>query len=111
MEIDAVDKLVFHVIEKVAEDKCDLDKVIEFVVSFSREHLLSPDTLLKFSFIFGNDKMYREKYVISRACCFTFSGKIGKTPIWRQGKQLLCWDFRDLAARNLKRFLKKTRKI
>ncbi|MDQ1276699.1 MAG: hypothetical protein QG610_2277, partial [Euryarchaeota archaeon] len=37
MEIDAVDKLVFHVIETVAEDECDLDKVVEFVISFSRE--------------------------------------------------------------------------
>ena len=41
MEIDAVDKLVFRVIEQVAADNCDLDKVIEFIVSFSNEHLLS----------------------------------------------------------------------
>ena len=52
MEIDAVDKLVFHVIEKVAEDECLLDEVVEFVISFSREHSLSPETLLKLSFIF-----------------------------------------------------------
>jgi len=41
MEFDAVDNLVFHVIEQVEADNCDLDKVVEFVVSLSNEHLLS----------------------------------------------------------------------
>ena len=75
MEIDAVDELVFRVIEQVAADNCDFDKVIEFVVSFSDEHSLSQEILLKLSSIFNKNAMYREKYVIIRACASLFSGK------------------------------------
>jgi len=73
MEIDAVDELVFHVIEQVAADDCDFDKVVEFVVSFSDEHSLSQEILLKLSSIFEKDSMCREKYVIIRACALLFS--------------------------------------
>jgi len=58
MEIDSVDKLIFRVIEQVAADNCELDKVIEFIVSFSYEQSLSAEILLKLSLIF-------DKYEIS----------------------------------------------
>lgn len=86
MEIDAVNKLVFHVIEDVAADNCDLDEVIEFVVSFSNEHALSQETLLKLSSIFGKESMHREKYVISRACASLFSGKTREDALMEAGK-------------------------
>ena len=106
MEIDAIDKLVFHVIEKVAEDKCDLDEVVEFVISFSREHSLSPETLLKLSFIFGNDKMYREKYVFSRACTSFFSGKMREEAHMEAGKTASLLGLGDFAAREYEEVLK-----
>ena len=105
MEIDAIDKLVFHVIEKVSEDECDLDKVVEFVISFSRENLLSPETLLKLSFIFGKDKMYREKYVISRACASLFSGKMREDAHMEAGKTASLLGLRGPAAREFKEIL------
>ncbi len=106
MEIDAVDKLVLHVIEKVAEDKSNLDEVVEFVISFSREHALSPDTLLKLSFIFGNDKMYREKYIISRASALLFSGKMREDAHMEAGKTASLLGLGDPAAREFKEILK-----
>lgn len=105
MEIDAVDKLVFHVIEKVAEDECLLDEVVEFVISFSREHSLLPETLLKLSFIFGNDKMHRERYVFSRASALLFSGKMQEDAHMEAGKTASLLGLGNLAAREFEEVL------
>ncbi len=106
MEMDAVDKLVFHVIEKVSEDECDLDKATESVISFSHENLLSPETLLKLSFIFGNDKMFREEYVVSRASASLFSGKMREEAHMVAGKTAsLLGGLMESAAREFKEIL------
>ena len=110
MEIDAIDKLVFRVIEQVAADNCDLDKVIEFVVSFSNKHSLSQEILLKLSSIFGKDSMYREKYVISRACASLFSGKIREDALMEAGKTAFLLGFDDLAVQEFKEMLKENPK-
>ena len=81
MEIDAVDKLVFRVIEQVAADNCDLDKVIEFVVSFSNEHSLSQEILLKLSSIFDKDSDVQGRICNFQSLCFTILRKsAGRCP-------------------------------
>ena len=105
MEIDAVDELVFRVIEQVAADNCDFDKVIEFVVSFSDEHLLSQEILLKLSSIFDKDAMYREKYVIIRACASLFSGKAREDALMEAGKTAFLLGLDELAVREFKEIL------
>ena len=106
MEIDAVEDLVFRVIEQVAADNCDLDKVIEYVVSFSYEHSLSADTLLKLSFIFDKNKMHRVKYVISRACASLFSGRVREDALTEAGKTANVLGFGELAAQEFEEVLK-----
>lgn len=106
MEIDNVDKLVFRVIEQVAADNCDLDKVIEFVVSFSFENSLSAETLLKLSAIFTKEGMYREKYVISRACASLFSGRVREDALMEAGKTASLLSFEERAAREFEEVLK-----
>ena len=86
-------------------DNCDLDKVIEFVVSFSNEHSLSQDILLKLSSIFDKDQMYREKYVISRACASLFSGKVREDALMEAGKTAFLLGFEELAAREFEEML------
>jgi len=110
MEFDAVDNLVFHVIEQVEADNCDLDKVVEFVVSLSNEHLLSQEILLKLSSIFDNDSMYREKYVISRACVSLFSGKVRENALMEAGKTAFLLGFDELAVREFKEMLEENPK-
>jgi tetratricopeptide (TPR) repeat protein len=105
MEIDAVDRLVLHVIEEVAADNSDFDKVIKFVVSFSNEYSLSQEILLKLSSIFGKDSMYREKYVISRACASRYSGKLREDTLIEAGKTALLLGLDELAVREFKEML------
>src|SRR5512139_2951838 len=102
MEIDAIDQLVFRVIEQAEADNCDLAKVVEFVVSFSNKHSLSQEILLKLSSIFGKDSMYREKYVISRACTSLFSGKVREDALMEAGKTAFLQGLDELAVREFK---------
>ena len=75
MEIDSVDKLVFRVIEQVAADNCDLDKVIEFIVSFSYEQSLSAEILLKLSLIFDKYENVQGKICDFQGLCLTILRK------------------------------------
>ena len=105
MEIDSVDKLVFRVIEQVAADNCDLDKVIEFIVSFSYEQSFSAEILLKLSLIFDKYEMYKEKYVISRARALLSSGRMREEALTEAGKTASLLGFGELAAREFEEVL------
>ena len=106
MEIDAVNKLVFQIIEQVAAKNCDLNKVIEFVVSFSNEHSFSPDIFLDLATIFGRDKMYREKYVVTKACSLLFSGEVRQISLMQAGKTASLLGFKELAVQEFEALLK-----
>ena len=89
MEMDAVDTLVSDVIEQVASNKKDLKSAVEFVVDFSGKHSVSPETLLKLSAVFDTEKMYKEKYMFSRACAELAGGKLREDSLLRAGNTAL----------------------